>query len=187
MNKQRSISLALLFIISILSFYSCKKEDTVEKKLFGTWELQKITFLESNISYPLDSFRNAFNVSLKLNEDFSFSETENIGRIILGPLNSPVIEDFATPRNAKARYLIDNRNTAFSTAHNPSKFAISNDSLSFYFKYSDLNSVTERKINRKFILKSDQELDIERYDILVYNKLDSFSAYYRMKFSYRKK
>ena len=78
----------------------------LKKKLIGTWELNKITFLETNVSFPLDSFRNLQNVSLMLNGEFSFKLTEKIDAFSFGPLGASGIIENYTPRNSKARFLL---------------------------------------------------------------------------------
>ncbi|SOD20310.1 hypothetical protein SAMN06297358_4025 [Pedobacter xixiisoli] len=49
MIKKLSISI-FCFSVIILSFYACKKDEPIEKRLTGTWELNRISFLETNVS-----------------------------------------------------------------------------------------------------------------------------------------
>ncbi len=188
MNKKLSFSF-LSFLVLIISFYACKKDESIEKKLVGTWELNKITFLETNVSYPLDSFRNVFNVDLTLNSDFSFSETENIGQAttMLSPLGSTttLTEHYHSPRNTKARYLIvDHTPKTWPTSRN---FSIEQDSLIFKVATQTQNSIYEAMYTRKFNLKNNNELDIERPDLIFFNKESRASLTYKLTFSYRRK
>lgn len=188
MNKKCPLYISS-FLVLLLSLCACKKDKPIEKRLIGTWELNKITFLETNQSFLLDSFRNVFNVSLTLNSDFSFSEMENIGGATTGvaPLGSNIIltEHYNSPRNTKARYLILNHTPkTWPTSHN---FSIKQDSLVFKVAAQTPNSIREEMYARKFNLKGNNELDIERLDLIVFNKESSVSLTHKLKFSYRRK
>jgi|GEM_PF-3474627 len=182
MSRTLSLYLSIFLISSIIC--SCKKnEQPIEKKLIGTWELNKITFIETNKSFPLDSFRNIFNVNLILNNDLSFSETENIIHVS-GPLGSIITEGY-TPRNIKARYLFYGYTPkTWATSRN---FSIKHDSIAFNIKAQTQNSIQEEKYIRKFTLKNNQELEIERLDLLIYNIESNSALNYKLKFSYQKK
>jgi len=182
MTKKRSLNLFTLLIGIII--FSCKKEEqSIEKKLIGNWELHKITFIETNTAFPLDSFRNVFNVSLTLNNDFSFNEMEDISNVST-PLGSTIKENY-TPRNTNARYLFyDYTPKTWATSRN---FSIKQDSIAFNIKTQSQNSTREDKYTRKFVLKNSQELEIERLDLIVFNIKSNSALTYKLKFSYQRK
>jgi len=184
MNKNRSI-LSLFFFILIFSFYACKKDDPIEKKLIGTWELNKITFLETNVSYPLDSFRNLRNVELTLNGDFSFKLTEKIDAFSFGPLGASGIIETYTPRNSKARFLLHKSEQEKNITDY--KFSIDRDTLIFTEKEVSENYNREITYKRKFVLKSKTELDIDREDISVVDINNRNSLSNKLRFSFQKK
>lgn len=178
--------LRLTLSLLVFGFYSCKKDESFEKKLIGTWELYKITFLETNTSFPLDAFRNVFSVNLTLNGDFSFNETEDIGGVSFGPLGGTTItEHYNSPRNTDARYLIyDYIPKTWPTSRS---FSIKQDSIIFKIAAQTQNSIQEEAYARKFNFKNNNELDIERLDLLVFNKQNNAALPYKLKFSYRRK
>lgn len=176
---------AFLIVVSICS---CKKEKPTEASLTGTWELNKITFVETNQTFLLDSFRNVFKVNLTLNGDSSFSETEEIGGIYFGPWtgsNTPIVEYYNSPRHPNARYLVNKYNYALH--FNSNSFSVKQDSLVFKVSYNALSSVMEQIYSRKFNLKNNNELDIERLDLIIFNKESSASLTHKLKFSYRRR
>lgn len=180
----KTLSLYLSLFLIITTICSCKKEEQpIEKKLEGTWELNKITFVDTNKSFPLDSFRNVFNVNLTLNSDFSFNETENIGHFI-SPLGSVPVETY-TPRNAKARYLF----YAYTPKTWPTSrsFSIKQGSFVFNLKAQTQNSTQEEQYIRKFTLKNNQELEIERLDLIVFNIQNNSALSHPVRFSYKRK
>lgn len=183
MNKKLPFYLLSALVIFVSA---CKKEKATEPSLIGTWELDKITFIESNKSFPLDSFRNVFNVNLTLNSDFSFNETEDIGHFNTGPLiNTTLTELYNSPRHPNARYLVNKYN--YASQLNSRSFSVKQDSLIFKVSYNSLSSMIEQVYSRKFNLKNNNELDIERLDLLVFNKETGAALNDKLKFSYRRK
>jgi len=172
MLRKLSFYLFSTFLIGTI-ICSCKKdEQPIEKRLIGTWELNKITFIETNTSFPLDSFRNVFNVNLTLNSDFSFNETEDIGWASFSSLGSTTLtEYYNSPRNVESRYLIyDYIPKTWPTS---CSFSIKQDSLVFKIAAQTPSLTKEDIYVRKFSLRSNNELDIERLDLIVLNKESS--------------
>lgn len=185
MKTKRSLYITLSFLVFILSFYACKKDEPIEKKLIGTWELNKITFLETKVSYPLDSFRNLRNVSLTLNSDFSFKSTEIIDAFSFGPLLSSEITESYAPRNSKARFLLYKYSQDNSIAD--LNFSIDRDTLIFKEKKGTANYSYERNYKRKFNLVTKNELEVDREDILIVNIHNRSYPSEKLRFSFKRK
>jgi hypothetical protein len=188
MNKLRSTTKsALILLIFILGFYSCKKKESNPETIIGKWELQEIHFQDNNKTYPLDSFRNVISASITFNTDSSFVIKDNFGSVQILPLSdnsSSLRELYNTPRNDKARFIIFNSRDELPITS--SKFSIKDNIINFETKYVDANVSRLEKFFHQFELKNNSQLEIYRQYSLIYNKNTNKYTDNNLKFIYKR-
>lgn len=187
MKNQRSTQFLPLIFIITLSYFSCKKADSSSASIIGTWELKEIALLESNKTYPLDSFRNVNAGNFVFNADSTFTIKDNFGEVQILPLSDRSLslsELYNKPRNSKARFIIVGGYKNLPV--NSSKFSVKGNLINFETKYADATIVREERFSHQFELKSNNELEIHRENLLLYNQQNNTYLTYKMKFIYKK-
>ena len=186
------INKRLLYFIPIciltLGLHACKKDNSKPTTLIGSWELEKIHFIETNKTYPLDSFRNVISASLTFNSDSSFAKTDNFGRVQILPLTDRsnfLIELYDTPRHRQARFII--YNGYIDQPNTSSKFSVKGNVINFETEYKDANTIVSNKFFNQFELKNNAELEINNENSLIYNQQSNLFIGTKMKFLYKRK
>lgn len=186
------INKRLLYFIPIciltLGLHACKKDNSKPTTLIGSWELEKIHFIETNKTYPLDSFRNVISASIVFNSDSSFAIKDNFGRVQILPLSSgslALAELYDKPRHANARFIIYNGYEELPVTS--SKFSVDENTIYFDTEYKDANTVRSSRFFKQFELKSNAELEIYHESMMVYNQQSNLYLNGKIKFIYKRK
>lgn len=181
----------LLYLIPVciltLGLHACKKNNSNQTTLIGTWELEKIHFIETNKTYPLDSFRNVISASLTFNSDSSFAKTDNFGRVQILPLTDRsnfLTELYDIPRHPKARFII--YNGYIQQPNTSSKFSVKENLINFETEYKDANTIVSNKFFNQFELKNNAKLEINNETSLIYNQQSNLFLGSKIKFIYKR-